>query len=629
MRFITKRQAGFSLAEFAVILLVVGLVGGMSMSTGQTIVKAGGINATKTQLVSIRDALHLFKKKHGRYPCPARENDVMSSATYGVEVSDCANTVTAGVVKDAFVAIGMTPYKSLGLNQSIAIDDWGNKITYAIDVNHTVSSTIGGGSLMIVDVNGNSLTQSPTMGKVIFALVSHGEDGSGAYADDGDVRQACDLSAKDSENCDDDWAFMDASATQSNISVKYFDDYVLWYAQGGETTTLPKVNMVSNYFATTCGIKPDNRLSCWGDNTNGQIGDGTTANKNTPTGVQGGGTWKTVAVAEDHACGIRFDDTLWCWGNGVNAPVQESQHLYWQSVAVAGTNSCAVDSNDNLYCWTSVVSGFTPILQQNSVNLYGLGLTHQCFINSVGQLFCWGTNDRGQAGSGNGNIGTNVLFPTEVVGGGTWIKLSVAAKNSCGIKTDNTLWCWGYNTDAQAGSQDYVDEYGLIDVGQPTQVFLGGTWKDVVVGATHSCGIKTDNSLWCWGDPTNGQVGSGVDISDGSGHFRQVAGGDLWKKVSVGYDSTCGIKTDNTLWCWGRNNWGQLGDGTVITRTVPTLVSGGGTWKSVEVAKYATGGYACGIKSDDVLMCWGYNNVGQAGVGTAVNVLVPTPVVWP
>ena len=232
-------------------------------------------------------------------------------------------------------------------------------------------------------------------------------------------------------------------------------------------------------------------------------------------------------------------------------------------------------------------------------------------------LRCWGSTGT-IGGLGNG-ITPSIPYPTEIANGGVWADVQVGTSHTCGIKPDGTLHCWGLNSDSQLGDGTTIQR----DV--PTAVSGGGTWKQVSLSAYHSCGIKSDDTIWCWGPNFNGQLGDNTTTARSTP--VALSGGGTWKSVNVSSDATyahsCGIKSDDTLWCWGNNSAGQLGDNTTTQRLIPTAISGGGTWKHVE-----TGGnrYSCGIKSDDTLWCWGFNQSSQLGDGTTTQRNVPTAI---
>ena len=180
-----------------------------------------------------------------------------------------------------------------------------------------------------------------------------------------------------------------------------------------------------------------------------------------------------------------------------------------------------------------------------------------------------------------------------------WKQVSVGQLHTCGIRGDDTLWCWGSNSSGQLGDNSTTDR--LV----PTAISGGGSWKQVSAGSSHTCGILSDDSVRCWGNNGNGQLG------DNSTTQRLVptaiSGGGSWKQVSAGNNHTCGILSNDTLHCWGSNSTGQLGDNSTTQRLVPTAISGGGSWKQVSAGNTHT----CGILSDDSVRCWGSNGNGQ------------------
>ena len=149
-----------------------------------------------------------------------------------------------------------------------------------------------------------------------------------------------------------------------------------------------------------------------------------------------------------------------------------------------------------------------------------------------------------------------------------------------------------------------------------------GTWALVVAGSAHSCGLRLDSSLWCWGRNEVGQLGLGVGVVE-QGEPIQV-GSAQWMSVSTRAATTCGIQIDGSLWCWGGNALGAVGDGTVVDRFEPTQI-GTGSWRSVAVG----GGHACALAPDATVWCWGDNSIGQLGTGDYVGYLIPTVVPTP
>jgi alpha-tubulin suppressor-like RCC1 family protein len=256
---------------------------------------------------------------------------------------------------------------------------------------------------------------------------------------------------------------------------------------------------------------------------------------------------------------------------------------------------------------------------------------HTLAIKTDGTLWTWGFNNNGQVGD---NIaGQPLSSPVQTVSGGTnWKQVSGGGRHSAAIKTDGTLWLWGSNK--------YFDD--IADSGQlgnnlqnsrssPVQTVAGGTnWKQVSGGGYHTACIKTDGTLWLWGNNSDGELGNNTRTRKSS-PIQTVAGGTNWKQVGCGYYFTAAIKTDGTLWTWGYNSNGQLGDNTT-GGGVPTdnsksspiqTVAGGTNWKQVACGASHTSA----IKADGTLWTWGYNNGVELGDNTSADKSSPVQTV--
>ena len=192
-----------------------------------------------------------------------------------------------------------------------------------------------------------------------------------------------------------------------------------------------------------------------------------------------------------------------------------------------------------------------------------------------GNLWVWGD-------AGFGNLGDNTLIyrssPVQTIArGSNWNQVDGAYDGAAGIKTDGTLWCWGRNSYGNLGDNTTTDRSSPVQT-----VAFGTNWKQVACGNRFTAAIKTDGTLWCWGYNAYGQLGDGT-ITHRSSPVQTVAYGKNWKQVSCGDRTTVAIKTDGTLWCWGYNYQGQLGlnnAGGYATSPVQTIMYGT-NWKQV------------------------------------------------
>jgi alpha-tubulin suppressor-like RCC1 family protein len=311
---------------------------------------------------------------------------------------------------------------------------------------------------------------------------------------------------------------------------------------------------IVNGNTTVAGIKTDGTLWTWGYNNAGQLGNGSTTNQSSPVSVIGGGTtWSQVSASFNVVFAVKTDGTLWGMGanstgqlgNGATANSQTSPN----TVAGGGTSWRQVSTSDG---------------------------SATAAIKTDGTLWTWGSGTNG--GLGNGST-ANTSSPGTVAGGGTtWSQVAVGSYHAAAVKTDGTLWTWGYNFYGQLGSGTTTDRSS-----PGTTAGAGTTWRQVSTGGYYIVAIKTDGTLWTWGFGTYGVLGNGSTASTSSPN-TVAGGGTTWRQVSANYYGSAGIKTDGTLWTWGRNAYGTLGDGTTTDRSSPVSVLGSGTlWKSVTI----------------------------------------------
>lgn len=392
-----------------------------------------------------------------------------------------------------------------------------------------------------------------------------------------------------------------------------------------------------------CGLRADGSRWCWGDNSTAQLGDGTTTERPEPIRSDSA-TWQTVSASLDsgHMCGIDASGQAQCWGDdsysaasGGPLDLLTPQLINggsWQQVSTGANHSCGVATDASLWCWGSSESGqigdgnridrvaVTPIGTAQWTDI-SAGDDHTCGVQTDGSLWCWGDNFFGQVGV----AGTVVIdTPRQVGAAGEWNSVESGFRSTCGIKSDGSLWCWGENQVGQLGLGTVVNP-----VVAPTQVG-SAQWKVIALGSAHACGIQVDDSLWCWGSNIAGSVLGDPSLGDPSDFLRvsptpSKIGTATWKylsagvadptRESIGTAHTCGIQTDDTLWCWGPNYEGEVGTNALFGQDVPALVmTPAATWIDI-----ATGSrHTCGIQSDGSLWCWGQNVRGQLGLDSTV-----------
>jgi alpha-tubulin suppressor-like RCC1 family protein len=209
--------------------------------------------------------------------------------------------------------------------------------------------------------------------------------------------------------------------------------------------------------------------------------------------------------------------------------------------------------------------------------------------------------------------------PLQVALPGPAVQISAQYQVVCALLDDRSLWCWGDNTEGQAGQGDSAPGSDALS---PLQV-PGTDWERVAAGQGHVCAIRASGALWCWGRNLYGELGQGNTVPDQIRTPVQV-GSDLdWSQVAMGIQHTCALRDDASLWCWGIATGQQLGLDDTTTRSTPTRVGTGNDWVSVDASAL----HGCGLRAPGTLWCWGRNDEGQLGLSyDPVPVPVPTQI---
>jgi alpha-tubulin suppressor-like RCC1 family protein len=356
-------------------------------------------------------------------------------------------------------------------------------------------------------------------------------------------------------------------------------------SNGWKTCILPEDDIMdfSAGVSQSSAIKTDGTLWLWGCGGDGRLGDGSNTDRSSPVQTISGGTnWKQVSIGCRHSSAIKTDGTLWLWGRGSGGNL--------------GTNTTIFQSSP-----LQTISGGTNWKQVS------LGNGHSSAIKTDGTLWLWGYGGTGRLGT---NSATNRSSPVQTISGGTnWKQVSLGIFHSSAIKTDGTLWLWGQGFAGPLGTNT------IIDQSSPVQTISGGTnWKQVSLGCAHSSAIKTDGTLWLWGQGFAGRLGNG-DGTNQSSPVQTVSGGTNWKQVSLGWDHSSAIKTDGTLWLWGNANVSKLGDNSFIIKSSPVqTISGGTNWCAVSLGTSST----IASKDTNELFVFGSASQGKLGI-TEIN----------
>jgi len=279
-----------------------------------------------------------------------------------------------------------------------------------------------------------------------------------------------------------------------------------------------------------------------------------------------------------------------------------------------------------IWSWGTNSSGVlgdgTTVLKSSPVSVAGSGWCqmsagelHNLAVCANGTAWAWGAGSFGRLGD---NTAVAKSSPVSVVGSFTdWCQVSAGCDHSLGVRQNGTAWAWGANIFGQLGDNTTVSK------SSPVSVVSGITgWCRVSAGRGFSNGVRANGEAFGWGNAGAGRLGDGTTVSKSSPSL--IAGGfSTWCQISAGYDHSLGVRTNSSVWAWGGNSYGQLGDNTVVSKSSPVSVVGGFiNWRQVS----AGGNTSLGVRADGSAWAWGNGCCGRLGAGTGPSVSRSSPV---
>ena len=377
-----------------------------------------------------------------------------------------------------------------------------------------------------------------------------------------------------------------------------------------------------------CGITTTEQLLCWGYGADGQLGIGSRDLKPFPTLIPGDNRYRRVTGGYYHSCGFTLASTVWCWGNSADGRLGDG------SLATEITEPVrAITSVDTL-----ILGGEIVVLPGPQLVAQGLqaGELHTCAIDLAQHAWCWGGNPEGGVGVGEFGPSNFRPLPVLVLTTELFKSVTVGGLHTCGITLAGGGRCWGYNIVGQLGNGGNSSSGEPVVVGgfsfrtdplvifrSPDPAFPLPPGPFMAAGYDHTCGITTGNQAVCWGLNQDGQLG------DNSRQTRntpdEVAGGHTFIAVTAGLRHTCALDNTGAAWCWGDNDFGQVGNGeTRADVLAPAAVAGDIRFAYIKAGELFT----CGVTSDGAAYCWGDNEYGQLGDGTTISSSVPVKVAF-
>ncbi len=404
----------------------------------------------------------------------------------------------------------------------------------------------------------------------------------------------------------------------------------------------------------TCALTSQGFVLCWGSNFFGQLGNNTTTDSHIPTGVSDLGRGVTAITGGDlHTCALTTAGGVKCWGYnhdgelGNNSTTDSSTSVDVNglpsgvaSIVAGAYHTCALTNSGAVQCWGynhdgqlgdgSIASSSTLVAVSglaSGVLAITAGAYHSCALTSTHGVKCWGANIYGGLGNGSPTV-LPTTTPVDVTGLSSGVKAIVAGVyHTCALTDANGVKCWGYNLYGQLGNASKTNTSTPVDVSGLTSGVVA-----MAAGPDHTCALTASHGVKCWGDNEYGQLGASstatcssamtscsptpVDVSTLGGGVAAIVSGP-------GADYSCALLGAGAMKCWGRNDYGQLGDGSTMNRLVPVAV---GDLASGVTAVATGAGQTCASTSAGMLLCWGRNDYGQIGEGTTTQRLTPVAI---
>ncbi|CAK0780287.1 exported hypothetical protein [Gammaproteobacteria bacterium] len=447
---------------------------------------------------------------------------------------------------------------------------------------------------------------------------------------------------------------------------------------------LTKVAAISAGGYHTVALKTDGTVWAWGSNGYGQLGDGTTTNWNTPVQVTNLTNVTAISAGGDYTVALKTDGTVWAWGsgqlgdgtaNGSSIPILVKNLTKVAAISAGGYHTVALKTDGTVWAWGAnwygqlgddnggpYVGSLIPVSVKNltNVSMISAGGAHSVALKTDGTVWTWGDNGHGQLG-----VGTSIAFsiPISMKNFSNVAAIAAGGWYTVALKTDGTVWAWGNNGNGRfcdgtrtgssvpillnqfnnvtaiAASQDPIVGYivalrtdgtvltiNTCDVNTAVSSSLAVQVKNltnvsaIAAGWAHTLALKTDGTVWAWGDNWYGQLGDGTTTNSSFPvpvkNLANVAA------ISAGFSHSVALKTDGTVWAWGANWFGHLGDGTTTDSAIPIQVK---DLANVSVIS-ASGVHTLALKTDGTVWAWGRNEIGQLGDGTTTNSSLPVPV---
>ena len=397
----------------------------------------------------------------------------------------------------------------------------------------------------------------------------------------------------------------------------------------------------------TCGLDASGKAYCWGRTEYGALGIGDfdeVSNVYEPMAVDTDKQFKDISCGNNHTCGLTKAGEVYCWGLnelgqlGDNStenrliPVKADTSVFFKQIELGVKSSYALTDSGDVYSWGGNYNGqlgngssgtdlfeLTPSKINTEVKFEKISakMDHVCGLDSNGTAYCWGYNMIGQAGISAAGTINKIVSPTKIESDLVFSSISSGIYHTCGLSSDGVAHCWGSGSDGELGT-GYRDYYKV-----PEAVETDVKFTALAMSEIFTCALDSEGQVYIWG----------LSESFGTDPYEWVINIELYPEkidseiafdsISANEGTVCGIDSQKKAYCWGSNGSGQLGDGTTTGSNTPKEVDTALLFKSLASGKSHT----CGIATDGKAYCWGSNNDGELGDGTKEDSLNPVSVV--
>jgi alpha-tubulin suppressor-like RCC1 family protein len=399
----------------------------------------------------------------------------------------------------------------------------------------------------------------------------------------------------------------------------------------------------NDWVATAAGqwesyaLKANGTLWAWGYNYEGELGLGDTLQRLAPVQVGIDSDWVTLSAGRSHALALKANGSAWVWGNNHTYALglgdTDQRHIPtllnndhdWMTLQGGGYFSHALKANGTAWGWGNNLLGTVgngntthvhyPVQVGNFYDCVAIttGYDANFALRSAGRLWVWGSPNSGSLALGYYSA-IPVPSPVQVFGDNDWVDVAIGEYHTLAIKAAGSSWVTGGNDYGQLGTGNFVWDSAFVNRDPGLS-----EWVSASTGGSHSLALRSDGSLWAWGGNSDGQLGFGNLNEYDQYSPQQVGNGHNWIAMAAGGDHNLALQANGRMYSWGRNSYGQLGNGNTNSYDTPQQVGGDSTWADI----CAGSAHSLALKANGSLWAWGRNGNGQLGTGNTTDIYTP------